>query len=197
MQAAFSASELRDLLAQLGALLADQAEPLALVIVGGAALNLAGTIARRTADVDVLAIGQGTRDQPPAHVEVPAELPPVVLEASARLARDLGLPPGWLNAAVGERGRFRLPEGFAGRVAWQRMGGLWLGIAGRQDLIAMKLHAAADQDPRSRHTADLRALRPTGAELDLAAAWVRQQDASPAFPALVAQVIAHVRADAS
>lgn len=197
MQAAFSASELRDLLAQLGALLADQAEPLALVVVGGAALNLAGTIARRTADVDVLAIGQGTRDQPPAHVEVPAVLPPVVLEASARLARDLGLPPGWLNAAVGERGRFRLPEGFAGRVAWQRMGGLWLGIAGRQDLIAMKLHAAADQDSRSRHTADLCALRPTGAELDLAAAWVRQQDASPAFPALVAKVMAHVRADAS
>ena len=106
------------------------------------------------------------------------------------MARDLGLPSAWLNVTVAETGQFILPPGFAQRIAWERLDGLWLGIAGRWDLIALKLHAAADHDRRSRHFADLLALQPTPAELESAGRWIRTRDPSPAFAEVLSQVIA-------
>lgn len=123
-------------------------------------------------------------------------LPPEILAAAARLARDLGIPPDWINVVVAEGGRLTLPPGFAERVRWERLGGLWLGLAGRWDLIALKLHAAVDTDIRSRHFADLLALAPKAGELDSAAEWVRSRDAGPGFSELLDQVIQHVRAHA-
>jgi uncharacterized protein (DUF2237 family) len=64
---------------------------------------------------------------------------------------------------------------------------------GRDDLIRLKLYAAADDSPGGRHVRDLAALNPTDAELDQAARWVKTQDAGAAFPGLVDQVITHVR----
>ena len=58
------------------------------------------------------------------------------------------------------------------------------------------MFAAVDQGPRSRHCADLLALRPTSGELAVAAEWVRTQDASAGFGAnleeLIADAIRHV-----
>lgn len=70
-----------------------------------------------------------------------------------------------------------------------------MGLAGRADLIALKLHAAVDTDVRSRHYRDLLALAPTPDELAEAAVWVRAQDAGEGFATLVTEVIAHVRAN--
>ncbi len=192
----FDRGEIRSLLARLGELLEARGSRAALVIVGGAALSLLQVVSRRTVDVDVLAVGVVPPDGPPVAVEVPETLPPAVREAAARLSRDLGIPADWLNPVVTEGGKLSLPPGFAERVQWERLGGLWLGVAGRRDLIALKLHAAVDTDVRSRHFADLLALAPTGGELDAAAAWVRTRDAGPGFGALLDQVIQHVRAHA-
>ena len=52
------------------------------------------------------------------------------------------------------------------------------------------MFAAVDQGPRSRHYADLLALRPTSGELAAAAEWVRTQDASPGFAANLEEPIA-------
>lgn len=189
----FDRSEIRSLLARLGELLEARRQGAALVIVGGAALNLMEVVSRRTVDVDVLAIGTVRLDGPPVTVMVPERLPPEVLEAAARLSRDLGIPADWINTVVTASGALTLPPGFAERVQWEQLNGLWLGIAGRWDLIALKLHAAVDTDVRSRHFADLLALTPTTEELDTAVAWVRSQDAGPGFSALLDQVTQHVR----
>jgi hypothetical protein len=165
-----------------------------IVVVGGAALNLLGVIARATVDIDVIATGPGTGDLPPATLVVPAGLPAELRAAVDRLTRDLNLPEGWINTTVTCRGQQKLPPGFAERVQWRPYGALWVGLAGRRDLIALELHAAADTDLHSRHTSDLPALRPAPEELDAAGAWVRTQDAGPEFPTLVTQVIAYVAA---
>ena len=80
----FDRGEIRNLLNRLGELLEARKTRAALVIVGGAALNLLQVVRRRTVDVDVLAIGTVRLDGPPVAVEVPESLPPEVLEAAAR-----------------------------------------------------------------------------------------------------------------
>lgn len=59
-----------------------------------------------------------------------------------------------------------------------------------------KLFAAADATgPRSVHYQEMLALRPSSVELEAAVAWVRNQDASPAFSDILDVVTAHVRRD--
>jgi hypothetical protein len=101
-----------------------------------------------------------------------------------------------MNTTVAAQWETGLPPGFSSRVSWNRHGGLWVGVAGRLDLIYLKLYAAADDiSPASRHVADLLALRPTAAELAAAQAWISQtQDASPSVAAALDRVIAHVLA---
>jgi hypothetical protein len=68
-----------------------------------------------------------------------------------------------------------------------------LGIADRRGLVCFKLYASADQTgPDNVHVRDLLALRPSYAELDAAAEWVRTQDAGPEFQEVVAKVVAYV-----
>jgi hypothetical protein len=108
----------------------------------------------------------------------------------------LGLPSDWLNTTVAGQWQTGLPPGFGSRVTWNRHGGLWLGVAGRLDLIYLKLYAAADDTgPGSRHVADLVALRPTAEELAAAQAWIsRTQDPSPTMAATLGKVSAYVLA---
>jgi len=120
-------AEIRSTLSRLGELLAQHGEQAAIVVVGGAALNLLGVVSRATVDVDVIALGVERADGPPQSVTVPDALPPVLEDAGRRLSRDLGLGPGWLNTTVTSGGRLILPPGFAARVTWTRHGGLWLG----------------------------------------------------------------------
>jgi len=69
-----------------------------------------------------------------------------------------------------------------------------VGLVDRYDLIFFKLFAAADSTgPRSVHYRDLAALRPTAKELSEAADWVRTQDASIEFAAVLEQVLTYAR----
>jgi len=188
----FDRAALERLLQRLGALLEAEKRAAAIVVVGGAALSLLGVVHRRTVDIDVIATGRVASGQPPKDLVVPAGVPEELGSSVARLTRDLGLPPGWMNTTVTTAGRLSLPSGFAERVMWRRYSGLWLGTAGRQDLIALKLHAAVDTDVRSRHFSDLLALNPSGEELATAAEWVRAQDAGAEFGRLVTEVMDHV-----
>ena len=160
-----------------------------MVAVGGAALRLLGLVDRTTSDVDVIArVPPGQAGE----VEHPEPLPPAVVRAAAA-ARDLGLPPDWLNTEIAAQWRTGLPPGLAGGLTWLRFGGppggLELGLVGRRTLVALKLFAAVDRGPTSVHFQDLRALAPSRAELDAAAAWVRTQDESPVFGDMVGQVV--------
>lgn len=177
----------------VGEMLAHQGQPAAVVVVGGAALNLLGVVARATQDVDVIAVGVTEHPAPPSSVHPPDPLPLHLADAVARVARDFGLPHDWLNTVVGKQWETGLPPGFEGRIEWRRVGSLWLGLPGRIDLVFLKLYAAADDiGPTSRHFKDLLALEPTQQELEAAADWVCSQDPSPAMRTVVSQVIRHV-----
>jgi len=178
-----------------GELLRHRGQRAAIVVVGGTALNLLGVVSRATGDVDVIAIATPQPDGLPSEIRAPDPLPGGLRDAVATVARDLGLPPDWLNTTVASQWQTGLPAGFASRVTWNRHGGLWVGLAGRLDLIHLKLYAAADDvGPSSRHYQDLVALKPTEQELKTAQNWIAMQDPSDAVADAVRQVIGHVRA---
>jgi hypothetical protein len=174
-----------------GDLLEAEGQRVRVVVVGGASLNLLGLVQRSTADVDVIARAElhGRR-----LTLVRAEPFPTALNrAIERVARDLGLPPDWLNAEIGMQWSQGLPPGIEDDLTWHTFGGLEVGLAGRRTLVALKLFAAADRGPRSVHLQDLIALRPTDDELASAQAWVSGQDAAPEFQQILRQVVEHVR----
>ncbi len=177
----------------IGELLERHCQDAAIVVVGGTALNLLGIVSRTTRDVDVIAVGNPTEGFPPSTLLPPDPLPQHLLDLITRVARDFAIPDDWMNSAVGGQWETGLPPGFEQRVSWQRMGGLWIGLPGRIDLILLKLYAAADDvGPASRHFKDLIALNPTSDELQAATDWIRTQDPSPEFNDIVAKVVHHV-----
>lgn len=181
----------------VGELLAAEGHEYAVTILGGAALKLLGIVERTTADVDILAFATPRpvgAPEPATLREPPEPIPEPLARAARTVARDLGLDPQWLNTGPALQWRAGLPPGLAQRVQWRRYAALWVGVVARYDLIFFKLFAAADQTgPRSVHYQDLLALRPSAAELDAAAAWVRTQDASPEFASVLDRVVSHVR----
>jgi Nucleotidyltransferase of unknown function (DUF6036) len=179
--------ELDQALAACGELLAAEGEEIAIVVVGGATLNLLGLVRRSTSDVDVIA----RADLHDGELTlVPAEpFPDALARATGRVARDFGLAPDWLNADVGKQWTQGLPPGIEHDLTWRRYGGLHVGLAGRRTLVALKLFAAADGGEKSVHLQDLVALAPTAEELSQAEVWVRTQDASPEFAAILQQVV--------
>jgi len=179
-----------------GELLARRGQSAAIVVVGGTALNLLRVVERATRDVDVIATGILPPDGRPREIQPPDPLPKPLTDAIATVARDLGLPADWLNTTVAGQWHTGLPPGFASRVIWNRHAGLWVGVAGRLDLIHLKLYALADDTgPASRHFNDLVALHPTADELDAARVWISQtQDPSPAMAATLERVTADVLA---
>ena len=134
-------------------------------VVSGTALNLLRVVERATRDVDVIATGSPEPDGPPRDIRPPEPLPKALTDAVATVARDLGLPPDWMNTTV------------AGQ--WQT--GMYA--------------AADDTPPVSRHFADLWAVRPTAEELAAARAWISEtQDPTPTMAATLERVTAHVLA---
>lgn len=109
------------------------------------------------------------------------------------VARDFDLPADWLNAVIGAQWELSLPPRLKEDLTWRTYGGLRVGLAGRRTLLALKLFAAVDQGPESVHVQDLVALRPTEAELEEAASWVRAQDAAPEFASMTREVVRYVR----
>lgn len=111
MTAQFNADDLRATLRQLGERLARRGVQAGMVIVGGAALNLTAVVNRRTADVDVIALGTPRPDGPPTAIQVPAAMPADVLEEAVRLGTSSSRPdspiesPGNVSAASGSASR--------------------------------------------------------------------------------------------
>lgn len=195
------AGDVDEALSLVGELLAAEGHEYAVAILGGAAINLLGIVERTTADVDILAFATpgpvGAPEQAALALREPPEPIPEPLARAARtVAHDLGLVPEWLNTAPALQWRAGLPPGLEQRVQWRQYAALWVGVVARYDLIFFKLYAAADATgPQSVHYQDLLALRPSAAELDSAAAWVRTQDASPEFANVLDRVVNHVRQD--
>jgi hypothetical protein len=183
---------LPEALAAIGALLAAEDEQAMIVVVGGASLSLLGLVERTTQDVDVIARASSATALDA--LIPPDPLPPALVRAIARVARDFSLPEDWLNTTVARQWSQGLPPWLAEDLEWRSYNGLRVGLAGRRTLIALKLFATVDQSPRSVHAQDLVTLAPTDAELEDAAQWVALQDASPEFPRLINGVIEHVRA---
>ncbi len=171
-------------LAALGEQLAALRASADLVIIGGAGLQVLGIIDRATKDVDVLAtLENGLRSSDP--------LPPLVVEAAARVAALLGLSEDWLNAGPTSLLQWGLPDGFTDRLTSKRYGALTAHLASRLDQICFKLYAFADLGG-GRHEMDLRSLQPTQDELAFAAVWVRTQDPSPAFESMLTKALAYL-----
>lgn len=180
-------------LTAVGELLAAQQEWVAIVVTGGATLNLLGIVERVTSDVDVIA--RAYRKESGEMVLEQAEpFPAVLLKAIRTVARDFGLDPFWLNAGVGKQWSQGLPPGTAEGLTWKNYGeGLDVGLVGRDTLIALKLFAAVDKGPRSVHYQDLLRLNPTDEELGKAQQWVATQDAADTWPELVQTTTDNVR----
>jgi len=164
------------LLHALGEQLAAVGAAFDVVVVGGSALLVLGLASRATKDVDVLAVRTGG-------LLVSADpLPPALVEASDRVARDFGLPADWLNSGPAGLMDFGLPEGFAERVEVREYGpALTVRFASRFDQIHFKLYAAVDASTPGKHAADLRELSPSRDELIAAARWSLTHDPSDGY----------------
>ncbi len=180
----------------LGEILEAKGEFFAIVVVGGAALNLLGIVDRVTRDVDVIALGDPPNSDNPTLQEPDEHLPPDLAAAAALVARDFGLDADWLNTGPALQWKQGLPPGMEQRVRWHSYGNLNVGIVDRRDLVLFKLYAAADSTgPESVHYQDLIALNPSANELNTARDWIKTQDASRDFHEVVDQVIEHVYKD--
>ena len=154
----------------------ENCSPVDWVVCGGAALGLQGLQNRPTQDVDVL----GRWDEGVLSVVGIESFPQSVIACISRVAANhselAGLGPNWVNLGPSTLVQEGLPKGFVGRLLALRVGKrLTLRLLGRQDLLALKLYAAADElGPRQKiHYADLKGLAPTYDELDFAVEWIR------------------------
>lgn len=173
----------------LGELLGSRGLGYEVVAVGGSALLLLGFIHRATRDLDLVAFVEAGR------LIRADRLPAPLAESVADVARVLGLRGDWLNPGPASLLDLGLPEGFAQRLETRRYGGLTLHLASRLDHIALKLYAAVDQGPDSKHAADLLALAPSPDELLGAARWARMHDPSEAFRSQLLQALRHFGAE--
>lgn len=171
--------ELRRALRALGDTLADRGETFHVAIVGGAALLLRGQSGRPTQDVDVVAVAAGGLPLRSRH-----QLPPELVDAAEDVAAVLDLDRDWLNAGALGVLHGRLPEGYEDRLEPEAFGNLTVSPLSRQDLIRLKLYAAADEGPASVHLHDLVRLSLTSDELGDARAWVEAQYATGPVPEL-------------
>ena len=142
-------AHLREAFGLLGSLLDSAGDEVAIAVVGGSAMLISGQVTRVTRDVDVVAFiveevlsGDSPRSQ---------TLNRHVLAVSL----ELGLDSDWLNYGPMSLLDAGLPDGFLSRCTVERFGGLIIYGADRYDLIHMKLFAAADRGPESKHMDDL------------------------------------------
>jgi hypothetical protein len=184
-------SSLAEALAATGAVLAARGQAHDVVLIGGGALLLRGVIGRPTRDGDLL----GER-RPDGTIARLASLPAALAEAARQTALAYGLADDWLNLGPASLLDGPLPDGFAGRLDLFAFGGLGVWVAGRTDLVALKLWAAADRWPvADRHLEDLAALAPSWEELVSAAQWTRERDPSPGYRDLLLEVLARLGAE--
>ncbi len=160
---------LESALAALGATLSERGFPVEIVVIGGSGLLLQGFIQRSTRDVDVVAIVMDGR------LATPTPLPEPLMEAARDVGRTYGLGDGWLNAGPALLYEFGLPDGLLDRCTTRTFDALTVHIAGRLDLIALKLYASTTV---TRHDMDdLRSIRPSHRELLEVVPWVLAHEA--------------------
>ncbi len=165
--------EIHQALTLLGELL-DEAglAPVHLVVCGGSALQAAEIVGRTTKDVDVLA----RRGEIDGEITMAYPLPTHVVEAAAKVARELRLLDNWLNAATSlltvplEQ---LPPEIWSGLEEREFGSSLRLGYVGREGLIYLKMSAVAGREER-RDIEDLQALAPNRTECDAALRWMER-----------------------
>ncbi len=191
--------DIEEALGRVGQLLAAEGHEYAIVVLGGAALDLLGIVDRDTGDVDILAFAKPRAGHEPLATTVeepPYAMPEPLRRAARTISRDLELDENWLNTAPGLQWRTGLPPGLAARIRWRRYAALWVGLVDRYDLVFFKLFAAADSSGSdSVHYQDLIALRPSAGELADAAAWTETQDASSEFAGILKRVVDNARKD--
>ena len=138
------------------------------VVIGGAALNLLGVVARPTKDCDIL--------DPP--------LPATIVAAARGFAAEVrgsgvSLQDDWLNNGPASLSSV-LPPGWRERLQPVFSGfAIELQCLGREDLLRSKLFALCD---RGLDLGDCLALAPTPDELRTIQPWLEQQDGRPDWP---------------
>lgn len=91
-------SDIEEALTRVSEVIETYGEAFAIVILGGAALNLLGVVARTTTDVDILAVARPGRSVGQREIsEPPVPLPEPLLKAIGLVAEDMALTPDWLN----------------------------------------------------------------------------------------------------
>jgi hypothetical protein len=194
-----SADDVEAALLTVGELLQEEGERFAIVVIGGAALQLLGIISRSTGDVDMIAFADAPTREEGRLVRPPRPLPAALDRAIRAVSRDRNLPENWLNSGPAGQWNvpFPLPPGFESRLTWRSFAALDVGVPGHLDFVCFKLEAAADQPTsNSRHFKDLEALSPSSDELHIAAGWVKQNNADTGdYHAIVDRVIALVLRD--
>ncbi len=170
---------LNSLLIELGDLLSlEDFNPVEWVVCGGAALALQKLQSRATQDIDVLADWNATDLTVMCIKEFPAKLKDCIQRVVANHPELEGLKSKWINLGPARIAAGGLPEGFEERLTKITFGDkLTLHLLGREDLLTLKLYAAADdQGPRREiHYHDLKALNPTFKELDTAIDWITKR----------------------
>jgi hypothetical protein len=180
----FDSSTLHQALTVLGNLLSDRHLHFEVVAIGGGGLLLLGMISRSTKDVDLVALVDHGNFVSAKH------LPPPLLEAIGEVGRALRLGNNWVNTGPSDLFSMGLPDGFADRMSTHHYRGLTLHLAGRFDQVCFKLYASVDQGPDSKHFADLKLLKPTQAELEIAASWCKTHDVSEEFSTTLSEALA-------
>ncbi len=100
-----SRQDIDRLLTAVGEQLAASGASASIVVVGGAALSVAGYVSRTTRDIDIIARLEQTED---GQELVNAEpLPAVLIEAIRKVARDFMLAADWMNTEIA--GQWALP----------------------------------------------------------------------------------------
>jgi hypothetical protein len=155
----------------------ERALSLRATVIGGAALQLLGVIARPTQDCDVL------------DPELPAEVVAAAIEFAAA-QRAVGLSAKWLNNGPRSLARL-LPAGWELRLRPLYRGrALELLTLDRLDLLRSKLFALVD---RNIDLPDCIALSPTPEELAALLPWLDAQDGNERWPDYVRQVLAQLQ----
>ena len=161
------------------AFLAERRLRLRATVIGGAALQLMGVIARATKDCDVL------------DPRLPAEIVRAADEfAASRVGEGLGA--GWFNNGPASLLR-NLPAGWEARLQRLYAGrALELRTLGREDLLRSKLFALVD---RNIDLPDCVALAPTRVELHALLPWLDEQDGNEQWPQYVRTMLGQLAKD--
>ena len=154
----------------------EDCEPVEWVVCGGVALTLQGLLSRTTRDVDVLGNWDAQGMKIAFVDQFPDDIKACIRKVTGNHPELDGLDEEWVNLGASQLTKFGLPSGFEGRLTPVRFRErLTLQLLSRNDLLALKLYAAADElgHRQDVHQQDLMGLNPTFDELDKAVDWIR------------------------